>query len=40
MTHSGIGPQGFPRVYVRASNEACAQEILDAQIGREDEELK
>lgn len=39
-THFGIGPQGFWRVYVRAPDEAQAQEILDAEIGREDEELK
>jgi hypothetical protein len=36
-THFGIGPQGFWRVYIRASDEALAQEILDAEIGREEE---
>jgi putative signal transducing protein len=36
-THFGIGPQSFWRVYVRASDEAQAQEILDAEIGREEE---
>ena len=36
-THFGIGPPGFWRVYVQASDEARAQEILDAEIGREEE---
>ena len=36
-THFGIGPPGFWRVYGRASDEARAQEILDAEIGREEE---
>jgi hypothetical protein len=35
-THFGIGPPGFWRVYVRASDEAQAQAILDAEIGQED----
>lgn len=35
--HFGIGPQSFWRVFVRASDEARAQEILDAEIGREEE---
>src|SRR5574342_1439482 len=39
-THFAIGPQSFWRVYVRASGEARAQEILDAEIGREEEELR
>jgi hypothetical protein len=38
MTHFGIGPAGFWRVYVRASEQQRAQEILDAEIGREDPE--
>ncbi len=32
----GMGPQGFWRIYVRASDEARAQEILDEEIGREE----
>jgi len=36
-THFGIGPANFWRVFVRASDEQQAQEILDAEIGREDE---
>jgi putative signal transducing protein len=39
-THFGIGPQSFWRVYVRAADHTRAQEILDAEIGREDGELK
>ena len=35
-THFGIGPPGFWRVYVRATDETRAQEILDAEIGREE----
>lgn len=34
----GIGPANFWRVFVRASDEHEAQEILDAEIGREDAE--
>lgn len=37
-THFGIGPQGFWRVYVQAADEPRAQEILDAEIGREEAE--
>ena len=33
--HFGIGPSSFWRVFVRASDEALVQEILDAEIGRE-----
>lgn len=36
--HFGIGPANFWRVFVRASDEQVAQEILDAEIGREDAE--
>ena len=36
--HLGIGPANFWRVFVRASDERLAQEILDAEIGREDVE--
>ncbi len=36
--HFGIGPASFWRVFVRASDERVAQEILDAEIGREDAE--
>ncbi len=32
----GMGPQGFWRIYVRASDEERAQEILDEEIGREE----
>jgi hypothetical protein len=32
----GLGPQGFWRIYVRASDEARTQEILDEEIGREE----
>ncbi len=32
----GIGPASFWRVFVRASEEPIAQEILDAEIGREE----
>ncbi len=35
-THFGIGPASFWRVFVVASDEQVAQEILDAEIGRED----
>ena len=34
--HFGIGPASFWRVFVRASDERVAQEILDAEIGREE----
>jgi hypothetical protein len=34
--HFGIGPANFWRVFVRASDEQNAQEILDAEIDRED----
>jgi len=37
-THFGIGPTNFWRVFVRASDEQMAQEILDAEIGHEDAE--
>ncbi len=33
----GVGPAGFWRVFVRASDEFRAQEILDAEIGRDEE---
>jgi hypothetical protein len=36
--HFGIGPANFSRVFVRVSDEALVQEILDAEIGREDAE--
>jgi hypothetical protein len=36
--HFGIGPANFWRVFVRASDERAAQEILDAEIGREEAE--
>jgi hypothetical protein len=36
--HFGIGPADFWRVFVQASDEPVAQEILDAEIGREDVE--
>ncbi len=36
--HFGIGPASFWRVFVRASDEGLAQEILDAEIGREEAE--
>jgi hypothetical protein len=36
--HFGIGPANFWRVFVRAVDEPRAQEILDAEIGREDAE--
>ena len=38
IVHFGIGPANFWRVFVRASDEALVQEILDAEIGREDAE--
>jgi len=38
IVHFGIGPANFSRVFVRASDEALVQEILDAEIGREDTE--
>jgi hypothetical protein len=34
----GIGPANFWRVFVRATDEERAQEILDAGIGREEDE--
>jgi hypothetical protein len=37
-SHFGIGPAGFWRVFVRATDEGRAQEILDAEIGREEQE--
>lgn len=36
--HLGLGPASFWRVFVRASDGRTAQEILDAEIGREDAE--
>ncbi len=36
--HFGLGPANFWRVFVRASEEGRAQEILDAEIGREEPE--
>jgi hypothetical protein len=36
--HFGLGPANFWRVFVRASDEGRAQEILDAEIGREETE--
>jgi hypothetical protein len=36
--HLGISPANFWRVFVRTSDEAVAQEILDAEIGREEAE--
>jgi hypothetical protein len=36
--HFGIGPANFWRVFVRSEDEQVAQEILDAEIGREDAE--
>jgi len=36
--HFGIGPASFWRLFVRASDEEAAQEILDAEIGREEAE--
>ena len=36
-THFGIGPANFWRVFVRAADEPRAQDILDAEIGREDQ---
>jgi hypothetical protein len=36
-THFGIGPQSYWRVYVRPADHTRSQEILDAEIGREDE---
>lgn len=36
--HFGIGPASFWRVFVGATDEKVAQEILDAEIGREDAE--
>ncbi len=32
----GLGPQSFWRIYVRATDEARAQQILDEEIGREE----
>jgi hypothetical protein len=37
-THFGIGPASFWRIFVPASDEQTAQEILDAEIGRDDAE--
>lgn len=37
-THFGIGPANFWRVFVRAADEGRAQEILDVEIGREEDE--
>ena len=37
-TQFGIGPANFWRVFVQASDEPVAQEILDAEIGREEAE--
>jgi hypothetical protein len=37
-THFGIGPANFWRVFVRATDESRAQDILDAEIGREEQE--
>jgi hypothetical protein len=37
-THFGIGPANFWRVFVRAADEPRAQDILDAEIGREEQE--
>jgi hypothetical protein len=34
--HFGIGPANFWRIFVRPSDEPLAQEILDAEIGREE----
>ncbi len=36
--HFGLGPANFWRVFVRASDERFVQELLDAEIGREDAE--
>ncbi len=36
--HFGIGPANFWRVFVRAADEPRAQEILNAEIGREEPE--
>jgi hypothetical protein len=36
--HFGIGPANFWRVFVPTSDEPRAQEILDAEIGREETE--
>jgi hypothetical protein len=35
-THFGIGPANFWRVFVRKADESRAQDILDAEIGREE----
>jgi hypothetical protein len=37
-THFGIGPASFWRIFVPASDEQTAQEILDAEIGRDEME--
>jgi hypothetical protein len=37
-SHFGIGPANFWRVFVRATDEERAQEILDAEIGRQEHE--
>lgn len=36
-THFGIGPASFWRVFVRPLDERRAQEVLDAEIGREND---
>jgi hypothetical protein len=36
--HAGLGRTGYWRVWVRAADEASAQAILDAEIGREAED--
>ena len=36
--HVGLGPANFWRIFVRPSEETLAQDILDAEIGREDGE--
>jgi hypothetical protein len=37
-THFGIGPANFWRVFVRAADEPRAQDILDGEIGRDEQE--
>jgi len=36
--HVGVGPANFWRIFVRPSEVSLAQDILDAEIGREDGE--
>ena len=36
--HFGMGPLNFWRIFVQASDEPVVQDILDAEIGREDAE--